>query len=202
MKVLVACEYSGIVRDAFIARGHNAVSCDLLPTESPGPHYQGDVMEIINDGWDMMIAHPPCTYLSNAGACRLYPQKGKINIERYNKGIQAKEFFMKLLKCDIKKKCIENPVSSSVFNMPIFQQEIQPYMFGHPYTKKTRLWLDGLPRLIPTNIIDVIGPYCPSGTGRKQHDKYGAATRGNDAKNRSKFWPGIAAAMAEQWGTI
>jgi hypothetical protein len=200
MKVLIACEFSGIVRDAFIRRGHDAMSCDLLPTEQPGPHYQGDVMDIIGGGYDLMIAHPPCTYLSNAGACRLYPQKGIIDVERYEKGIKAKEFFMMLFNSNIKKICIENPVSSSVFKMPICSQEIQPYMFGHPYTKKTRLWLKNLPPIMATNIVDVIAPYCPSGTGRKIIDKYGAAKRGDDAKNRSKFWTGIAAAMAEQWG--
>jgi hypothetical protein len=200
LRVLVACEFSGIVRDAFIRKGHDAISCDLLPSESDfGPNYQGDVFDIIGDGFDMMIAHPPCTYLSNAGACRLYPQKGMLNKERYYKGIEAKEFFLKLLNVNIKKICIENPVSSTIFNMPEFSQEVQPYQFGHPYAKKTRLWLKNLPLLKPTNIVKVIEPYCPSGTGRKDKTKYGAAIRGNDAKNRSKFWPGIADAMAEQW---
>ena len=200
MRVLIACEFSGIVRDAFIRRGHDALSCDLLPTESSGPHYQGDVMDIINDGWDMMIAHPPCIYLSNAGACRLYPTKGQIDVNRYRLGVEAKNFFLELLNCSIKKICIENPVHSTIFNMPIHTQEIEPYMFGHPFTKKTRLWLKGLPVLFATNIVEPIGPFCPAGTGRKIPSKYGSAKRGNDRKNRSIFWTGIAEAMAQQWG--
>jgi hypothetical protein len=202
LKVLIACEFSGIVRDAFIKRGHDAVSCDLLPSERPGPHYQGDVFDIIDDGFDMMIAHPPCTYLSNAGACRLYPVKGVLDKERYKKGIAAKKFFLRLLNTNINKICIENPVSSLVFKMPPHSQEVQPYEYGHPYTKKTRLWLKNLPALTPTKIIPAEAPYCPAGTGRKDRTKYGAAIRGNDAKNRSRFWEGIADAMADQWGSI
>ena len=202
MKILIACEFSGTVRDAFAAKGHNAWSCDILPTERPGNHYQCDVLDILGEGWDMMIAHPPCTYLSNAGACRLYPQKGVLDMDRYNKGLQGKAFFMALLNCGIPKICIENPVSSTVFNMPLCSQEIQPWMFGAPYTKKTRLWLKGLPLLTPTNIVKPIAPYCPAGTGRKIAAKYGAAIRGDDAKNRSKTFHGIAEAMAEQWGTL
>lgn len=150
--------------------------------------------------WDMIIAFPPCTYLSNAGACRLYPRKGELNIERYKKGLEAKEFFIMFYDADCPQIAIENPVSSTVFNMPEHTQEIQPYMFGHPYTKKTRLWLRGLPLLEPTNIVNPIGPYCPAGTGRKDRTKYGSAKRGEDAKNRSKTFPGIAKAMAGQWG--
>lgn len=202
MRVLVACEFSGRVRDAFIAMGHNAISCDLLPTESPGPHYQGDVFDIIDDNWDMMIAHPPCTYLSNAGACRLYPQKGKLNTERYQKGLKAKEFFIKLFSVNIPKICIENPVSSKVFDMPTCDQEIQPYEFGHPFSKKTRLWLKNLPKLKPTKMVEIESPFCPSGTGRKIKNKYGTAMRGDDAKNRSITFQGIANAMAEQWGAV
>jgi len=110
MKILIACEFSGTVRDAFAAKGHNAWSCDILPTERPGNHYQCDVLDILGEGWDMMIAHPPCTYLSNAGACRLYPQKGVLDMDRYNKGLEGKAFFMALLNCGIPKICIENPV--------------------------------------------------------------------------------------------
>ena len=140
MKILVACEFSGIVRDAFIARGHDAVSCDLLPTESPGPHYQGDVMDIINDGWDLMIAHPPCTYLSNAGAKHLY--KGKtLNADRYAKGLKAKEFFLKLLNASILQIAVENPLPSTVYKLPRHTQTIHPFEFGHPVRKATRLWL-------------------------------------------------------------
>lgn len=148
----------------------------------------------------MIIAFPPCTYLSNAGACRLYPQKGVLNMDRFKKGLEAKEFFMQFLNADCPRIVVENPVSSTIFNMPEYTQEIQPHMFGHPYTKKTRLWLRGIPPLVPTDIVQPIGPYCPAGTGRKDRSKYGAAKRGEDAKNRAKTFPGIAQAMAEQWG--
>lgn len=203
MKVLIACEFSGIVRDAFIKLGHDAWSCDLLPTEKPGPHIQGDVLEILDDGWDLMIAFPPCTYLSNAGACRLYPSKGVLNEERYQKGLEAKAFFMELLSASIEKIALENPVSSKIFEMPPHTQQIQPYCFGHPYTKRTRLWLKNLPLLQPTNEVKPIGPYVPAGTGRKDRNKYGAAIRkGGDAKNRSLTFQGIADAMADQWGCL
>lgn len=154
--------------------------------------------------WDMIIAFPPCTYLSNAGACRLYPKKGKLNQDRYQKGIAAKEFFLKFLNADCDKIAVENPVSSKVFDMPPHTQEIQPYQFDsdgiHPYTKKTRLWLKGLPPLVPTSPDAMpIGPYVPAGTGRKDRAKYGAAKRGEDAKNRAKTFPGVARTMAEQW---
>ena len=203
MRVLVACEYSGRVRDAFIAKGHDAMSCDLLPTEKPGPHYQGNVFDIINDGWDLMIAHPPCTYMSLAGACRMYPTKGNLDYERYKKALDAKEFFLNLLNQPIPKICVENPQPLNVVQLPKESQIIQPWMFGEPYTKKTLLWLKGLPYLIPTKIVrnDVV-PFVPSGTGRKMRGiTYGAAKRGDDSKNRSKTFQGIADAMAEQWWT-
>ena len=202
MKVLIACEYSGIVREAFKNRGHDAWSCDILDTEVPGNHFKGDVLEHLNKDWDLIIAHPPCTYLSNAGAFRLYPEKGKLNMERYKKGLEAKEFFMKFYNLDCK-VAIENPVQSRIFELPKHTQEIQPYEFGHPYTKKTRLWLKGLPKLKPTNIIDKseVKTFIESGTSRykntnKNKNRYVA--RGS--KDRSKFWSGIAQAMAQQWG--
>ena len=150
--------------------------------------------------WDLIIAHPPCTYLSNAGACRLYPKKHEYNNERFIKGLEAKRFLITFLKTECDRIAVENPVPASIFNLPIPSQIIQPYEFGHPYTKKTLLWLKGLKPLIPTNIVNPISPYCPSGTGRKNRENYGAAKRGEDAKNRSKTFPGIAKAMAEQWG--
>ena len=205
MKVLIACEYSGIVREAFKKRGHEAWSCDILPTEIKGNHFKGDVLNYLNlekYKWDLIIAHPPCTYLSNAGACRLYPEKGKLNIERYKKGLEAKKFFMCFYNLDCK-VAIENPVQSRIFELPKHTQEIQPYEFGHPYTKKTRLWLKGLPKLKPTNIIDKseVKTFIESGTSRykntnKNKNRYVA--RGS--KDRSKFWSGIAEAMAQQWG--
>ena len=206
MKVLIACEYSGTVREEFKKLGHDALSCDILDTEVPGNHFKGDVLNYLNlekYKWDLIIAHPPCTYLSNAGACRLYPEKGKLDMERYEKGLVAKDFFMKFYNHSCKKIAIENPVSSRIFELPKYSQEIQPYEFGHPYTKKTRLWLKGLPKLKPTNIIDKseVKTFIESGTSRykntnKNKNRYVA--RGS--KDRSKFWSGIAQAMAQQWG--
>ena len=193
MKVLVACEYSGIVRDAFAAKGHNAWSCDILPTESPGNHYQGDVLEHLDKGWDLMIAHPPCTYLSNAGARYLYP-KGKLNEDRYKLGLKAKEFFMALYNAPINKICVENPISSRIFALPKYTQTIQPYEYGHPVQKKTCLLLKNLRELKPTNIIykrqstKIPGNWFNKGGKDRQ-------------KNRSKFFDGFAQAMADQWGT-
>jgi hypothetical protein len=192
MKVLVACEYSGIVRDAFAAKGHDAWSCDILPTESPGNHFQGDVLEHLDKGWDLMIAHPPCTYLSNAGARYLYP-KGKLNEDRYKLGLKAKEFFMALYNSSINKICVENPISSRIFALPKYTQTIQPYEYGHPVQKKTCLWLKNLPQLKPTNIIykrqstKIPGNWFNKGGKDRQ-------------KNRSKFFVGFAKAMADQWG--
>jgi len=201
MRILVACEESQAVTIELRKLGHKAYSCDIEPCSGGHPewHLQMDVLSIIDNDWDMIIAFPPCTYLSNAGACRLYPKKGQLDPIRYEKGLKAKEFFLSILNADCPRIAVENPVSSTVFNMPKYSQEIQPYMFGHPYTKKTRLWLKGLPGLIPTNIIKPIGPYVPAGTGRKDKSKYGSAKRGEDAKNRSKTFAGIAKAMAEQW---
>lgn len=205
MRVLVACEESQAVTIELRKLGHEAYSCDIesFSGEHPEWHLQTDVRDLLKMKWDMIIAFPPCTYLSNAGACRLYPQKGVLNIERYKKGLAAKEFFMLFLNVDCPKIAVENPVSSRAFEMPPHTQEIQPYQFygaEHPYTKKTRLWLKGLPLLVPVEPVEPIGPYVPSGTGRKDRSKYGYAKRGEDAKNRAKTFSGIAKAMAEQWG--
>lgn len=152
--------------------------------------------------WDLVIAHPPCTYLSNAGACRLYPHKGELDKDRYINGLKGKEFFMMFYWYGMfgGRIAIENPIPTSIYELPRYSQVIQPYEYGHPYTKKTCLWLFGLPPLMPEEMVAPIGPYCPSGTGRKDRSKYGSAKRGEDAKNRSKTFPGIAQAMAEQWG--
>ena len=181
MRVLVACEYSGRVRDAFIAKGHDAVSCDLLPTDVPGPHYQGDVMDIIGDGWDMMIAHPPCTHLAVSGA-RWFKDKQAEQLE-------ALEFVKALLGADIPCIALENPVSiiSSRIRKP--DQVIQPWQFGHGETKATCLWLKGLPKLKPTNIVE----------GREQR-VHKMPPGPNRWKERSRTFEGIAAAMADQWG--
>ena len=181
MKVLVACEFSGTVRDAFIAKGHDAISCDLLPTERTGPHYQGDVLNIINNGFDLMIAHPPCTHLAVSGA-RWFKEKQK-------EQAAALEFVRSLMNAHVDKICIENPVSiiSSRIRKP--DQIIQPWMFGHGETKATCLWLKGLPKLQPTNIVD--------GREARIHRMPPGPDRW---KERSRTFTGIAAAMAEQWG--
>jgi hypothetical protein len=192
MKVLVACEYSGTVRDAFIARGHEAMSCDIIPTDVPGPHYQGDVRDVLDNGWDLMIAHPPCTYLSNAGARFLYP-KGKLNRARLKLGMEGRAFFMTLWNANIPMIAIENPTPSTVFNLPPRTQVIQPYEFGHPVQKRTCLWLKGLPPLNSTRVVKqrqsskVPGNWFNKGGKDRQ-------------KNRAKTFDGIAKAMASQWG--
>ena len=203
MKVLIACEYSGTVREEFKKLGHEAWSCDILPTEIPGNHFEGNVLDHLNKDWDLIIAHPPCTYLSNAGACRLYPEKGKLDMTRYKKGLEAKEFFMQFYNHNCKKIVIENPVSSKIFDLPKYSQEIQPYEYGHPYTKKTRLWIKGLPNLKPTNMIDksLVKTFIESGTSRyKNTDRNKNRYVARGSKDRSKFWVGIAQAMAQQWG--
>jgi site-specific DNA-cytosine methylase len=183
MKILIACEYSGIVRDAFLKMGHEAISCDLLPTDSPGPHYQGDVFDLINYPWDLMIAHPPCTHLSVSGA-RHFEAKREDGRQQ-----SAVSFFMTLAKSDIPRIAIENPVCimSSLWRKP--DQTIQPWQFGHGETKATCLWLKNLPKLQPTEIVD----------GREQriHKMPPSPDRW---KERSKTFQGIADAMAEQWG--
>lgn len=186
MKVLIACEFSGTVRDAFISKGHEAISCDLLETESDGPHYKGDVFDIINDGFDIMICHPPCTYLCSSG---LHWNK---RIEgRQQKTEEALEFCKKLMECNIPKICMENPIGciSTRYRKP--DQIIQPWMFGHGETKATCLWLKNLPLLCPTNFVEGRVPRIhklPPGKDRW--------------KERSRTYKGIAEAMANQWGEV
>ncbi len=194
MKILIACEESQAVCKAFRAKGHEAYSCDVLPSSGGHPewHLQGDVLEHLDKGWDMMIAHPPCTHLSNAGARFLYP-KGVLNKDRLKKGMVAKKFFMKLWGAEIPKICVENPLPSSVYGLPKHTQVIQPYMFGHPFKKRTQFWLKGLPELKPTNIVPVAESTKIAGNWFNKGGK-------ERQKNRSKTFPGIAEAMAEQWG--
>lgn len=196
MKVLVACEFSGTVRDAFARRGHDAVSCDLLPTEKEGPHYQGSVFDIINDGWDLMIAHPPCTYLSSSGL-----HWNKRRPKRAAQTEEAIQFFMALANAPIPQIAIENPVGciSTRWRKP--DQIIQPHQFGHDASKATCLWLKGLDTLWPTTIVI---PRMVNGRPRwgNQTDS-GQNKLGPSADRwalRSLTYPGIAEAMAEQWG--
>jgi len=188
---LVACEYSGRVRDAFLALGHDAMSCDLLDTDVPGPHYKGDVFDIIGDGWDLMIAHPPCTDLAVSGA-KWFSEK------RADGRQQASiDFFMRLATCGIPKTCIENPVGimSTIYRKP--DQIIQPWQFGHPEQKATCLWLEGLEPLRPTNDVHEAMMKLP----KKQRERLHYLPPGPDRwKLRSATFPGIASAMADQWG--
>jgi site-specific DNA-cytosine methylase len=181
MRVLVACEYSGVVRDAFIARGHDALSCDLLPTEQPGPHFQGDVTELLKHGWDLMIAHPPCTHLAVSGA-RWFKDK-------LTEQADALDFVRALLAAPIARIALENPVSiiSSRIRKP--DQIIQPWQFGHGETKATCLWLKNLPKLQPTDVVD--------GREARVHRMPPGPDRW---KERSRTFTGIVAAMAAQWG--
>lgn len=183
MRVLVACEYSGVVRDAFLRRGHDAISCDLLPTDALGPHFCGDALEIIGDDWDLMIAHPPCTHLAVSGA-RHFEDKRADGRQQ-----SAIDFFMALANAPIRHIAIENPVCimSKEWRKP--DQIIQPWQFGHGETKATCLWLKNLPKLRPTNVVE--------GRENRIHRMPPSEDRW---KERSKTFDGIAEAMAAQWG--
>ena len=183
MKILIACEYSGEVREAFRSRGHDALSCDLLPTDAPGPHYQGPVEDAIRDGWDMMIAFPPCTHLAVSGA-RWFKEKRADGRQQ-----EALSFVRMLMDAPIDRIAIENPVSiiSSQIRKP--DQTIQPWQYGHGETKRTCLWLKNLPKLQPTDIVE----------GREQRI-WKMPPSADRWKERSKTFQGIANAMANQWG--
>jgi len=193
MRVLIACEYSGTVRDAFIAKGHDAMSCDLLPTDKEGPHYQGDVFDIIGDGWDMMIAHPPCTHLAVSGA-RWFKDKAR-------EQEQALDFVRALLNADIPRIALENPISiiSSKVRKP--DQIVQPWQFGHDASKSTCLWLKGLPKLVPTSLV---APRIVNGKKRWANQTDSGQNRLTPSEDRwkirSETYSGIAKAMADQWG--
>jgi len=192
MTILIACEYSGTVRDAFIALGHDAISCDLLPSDRPGPHYQGDVFDIIDDGFDLMIAHPPCTHLAVSGA-RYFADKRADGRQQ-----KAIDFFMRLANANISRIAIENPVCimSSVWRKP--DQIIQPWQFGHPEAKATCLWLKELPRLEPTMVLQK--PACGYWANQTPSGQNKLGPSADRAKLRSKTYQGIANAMAAQWG--
>ena len=203
MRILVACEFSGTVRDAFIKAGHDAMSCDIEPTDAPGPHYQGDIFDIINDGWDMMIAFPPCTHLAVSGA-KHFAQKRADG--RQQQGI---DFFLQVVNADIPKIAVENPVGimSRLYRKP--DQIIQPWQFGHEAQKTTCLWLNNLPPLQHTNIVEK-GSFYITKSGKKMpswsHDAVGIDGKklGYNTKEikkiRNKTFQGIADAMAQQWG--
>jgi hypothetical protein len=203
-KVLVACEESQAVTKEFRALGHEAYSCDILPCSGGHPewHIQGDVTKLLEQEWDMIIAFPPCTYLTNAAARHLY-KGGVLNQERYEKGLKAKEFFMLFYNADCPMVAIENPLPSKVYELPEKTQVIQPYQFGHPFTKRTQLWLRGLPKLEETEVVEPERTWCPSGSYSKKHgQKHKGMFTKDRAKNRSKTFPGIAKAMARQWGKL
>lgn len=190
MKVLVACEYSGIVRDAFTAKGHNALSCDFLPTERPGKHYQGDVRDILYHDWDLIIAHPDCTFMANSGVRWLYNPDGSLNEPRWEKLNIAVEFFNLFLNHPCEKVCIENPIPHKHAGLPKYSQTVQPYEHGHTTSKRTCLWLKGLPNLEPTKLIP---------KEERTFDIHLASPGPDRWKERSRTFSGIAEAMAEQW---
>ena len=196
MKILVACEESQRVCIELRKLGHEAYSCDILPCSGGHPewHLQQDVRPLLNEKWDIIIAFPPCTYLSNAGARHLFPG-GKLNEERYKKGLLAKELFMSIYNADCPKIAIENPTPSKIYDLPEKSQVIQPWQFGHPYSKRTQLWLKGLPKLIPKNIVEVESSCRKAGNWFNKGGK-------DRQKNRSKTFPGIAKAMADQWTRV
>jgi hypothetical protein len=202
MKVLLACEESQRVTKEFRALGHEAYSCDILPTSGDNPewHIQGDVMAHLNHGWDMIIGFPPCTYMTNGGAVRMYPKKGEIDPIRYKKAIEAKEFFMAIYNAPVKHIAIENPLPMKIVGLPDRTQLIHPYQFGDPYSKKTCLWLKNLPDLIPTNVLTEYQPLINGGGGRMDRAHYKGKKFAVGSIARSKTFTGIAKAMAEQWG--
>lgn len=230
LKVLIACEESQRVCEAFRKLGHEAYSCDII--EPSGGHLKwhikGDVLKFINpvlvctrynnfygivfktmDGevhsisgrWDLIVAHPPCTYLSNAGACRLYPKAGRLDEIRYQKGLEGKEFFMKIFNALCEHIAIENPVPSKIFELPKYTQTIQPFEFGEPWSKKTCLWLKNLPKLKPTKIVSEYKPFvsCRTSRNKGNPEKAGYSRSGGAAAVRSRTFKGIAEAMAAQW---
>ena len=218
MNVLIACEESQRVCIAFRDKGHNAFSCDILPCSGGHPewHICGDVLPLLNgncvfrtmdgvkhriDGkWDLLIAHPPCTYMSKAGACRMYPKAGEIDRERLIKARKAKAFFMEFYNANCDRIAIENPTPLRVVQLPKESQVIQPWQFGEPYSKRTLLWLKGLPNLKETKVMKNFSPWMPSNTGGLSRGKGGARGEAHDPITASKTFPGIAKAMAEQWG--
>ena len=202
LKVLVACEESQTVCKAFRELGHEAYSCDIQDCSGGHPewHLKQDVLPLLHEHWDLIIAHPPCTYMSKAGARWMYPTAGNLSEERYKLSQEAKDFFMEFYNCDCEHVAIENPVPLKVVGLPKPTQSIQPYEFGEPYSKKTLLWLKGLPLLKPTQILTEHTPWMPSNTGGFSRGQGGSRGIAHDPKTASKTFQGIANAMAKQWG--
>jgi hypothetical protein len=192
VRVLIACEYSGTVRDAFIAQGHDAMSCDLLPSDRPGPHYQGDIVDILRDDWDLMIAHPPCTHLAVSGAKHFAAKQAD------GRQAAALDFVQLLMDAPIPRICVENPVSIISTRICKPDQIIQPWQFGHQATKTTCLWLKGLPPLVPTNIVGK-GARHVTKSGKSLPQWYNLPPSADRWKIRSATFQGIADAMAAQW---
>lgn len=202
MRVLVACEESQRVCIEFRRLGHEAYSCDLQECSGGHPewHIQGDVTQLLKLDWDLIIAHPPCTYMSKAGARFMYPTAGHIDENRLAKAMAAKDFFMMFYNCKCPKIAIENPTPLKVVGLPKETQVVQPYEYGEHYSKRTLLWLKGLEPLKPTNIVSDYVPFLPSNTGGLARGKGGSRGVAHNAKDASKTFIGIARAMAEQWG--
>ena len=201
MKILVACEESQAVCKEMRRLGHEAYSCDIIPCSGGHPewHIQCDALELLKMRWDMIIAHPPCTYLTNAGAVRMRVG-GVIQKERFEKAMQAKAFFMAFYNADCPRIAIENPTPMKIVGLPEYTQAIQPYEYGHPYSKRTCLWLKGLPKLIPTQIMEKHEPYVNGGC-KDAHGNYKRfqGRKERDPRTRARTFHGIARAMAEQW---
>jgi len=203
MRILLACEESQAVTREFRALGHEAYSCDILPTSGDNPewHIQGDVLSHLKDDWDMIIGFPPCTYMTNGGAVRMYPKKGQIDPNRYEKAMEAKDFFMAIYNASAKHIAIENPLPMKIIGLPEKTQVIQPYEYGDPYSKKTCLWLKGLPKLEATNIVEP-PKRTEFASGKSMPTWYADAwklPKEERAKLRSKTFDGISKAMAIQW---
>jgi len=203
IKILIACEESQEVCKAFRELGYNAFSCDLQDCSGGHPewHIKGDALEEAYSGkYDLMIAHPPCTYMSKAGARWMYPTAGNLDAKRFEQAMEAKDMFLKLLNAPIKYIAVENPTPLKVVELPKHSQAIQPYEYGHEYSKRTLLWLKNLPLLKPTDIKENYKPYLPSNTGGAKRGQKHSRGIAKNAKESSKTFTGVAKAMAEQWG--
>ena len=201
MRVLIACEESQRVCTAFRELGNEAYSCDIQECSGGHPewHLKQNVLPLLRQHWDLIIAHPPCTYMSKAGARWMYPIAGVISEERYRLSQEAKEFFMKFYTCDCEHIAIENPVPLKIVGLPKPTQSVQPYEFGDPYSKQTLLWLKNLPKLIPTKVLKDYEPWMPSNTGGFSRGEGGSRGVAHDQRTASKTFEGIAKAMAKQW---